>query len=452
MKIICLKLISTFVAVVVAVAGYSQKSFSLETARSYAAQNNPAVKIAQKNYEISKSQYTQALSFGLPQIIGSLGYNFNVQPQVFLLPDFQNPGSGEFVRLEASPPTTFSAGLSGSMILLDGSYIMGIKAGQTFKLYSADQQKNEELKVKHAVTQAYYQVIFLKENIKVLENTITNLEQIKKETDAYIKEGFRENLDGEQIKLSVDITKNTLIKTRTQAEMAERGLKLQMGYPVNEPIELTDDFSTLKSDVAEDYILNAQNGQFDVKQNMNVRLIERLAMLNKQNRDLEMSKSFPSLRVFANYSYNGFSNDKKQPVLFGSNNTFYNGGTLVGFSLNVPIFSSLNRYSAFKKAGLEWKKTEIQKSQVEEGLKAQYENTIANYKNTWATLQNDIGNLALAEKIRSTNRIKFQEGLINSFELTNAESQYLQALSAYYNTLYTLLLHKLEFDLITNRL
>lgn len=442
-------------AVLITASAFSvsgQQSFSLEEARKYAVQNNHNARLAVKDYEISKAQYTQALSFGLPQINGSFGYNFNVQPQVFLLPDFQNPGSGQFVQLEAAPPTTMSVQLTGSMTLLDGTYIMGVMAGKTFKELSLEQKAKTDLEVKEAVTRAYYQVLILKENVKVLEGTLNNLERVQSETEAYVKQGFRELLDGEQVKLNVDMTRNTLIKARTNAEMAERALKLQMGYPVDMPIILTDDFTTLRAETPDDYIINGVSESPDLSSNIDIRILDKLQTINKQNRNLELSKYFPSLRAFASYSYNGFSDDKRQPVIFGNNNTYYAGGSIVGFSLNIPIFSSLNRYSTYQKAKYEWQKAAIRKEMAAEGLKVQYENARMNYINTWETLQNDKANLELAEKIRRTNRIKFQEGLIGSFELTNAENQYLQALGAYYNTLFNLINHKLEFDRITNRL
>ncbi len=446
------KFISAALVVASVFSAGAQQNFSLEEARKYAVQNNHNSRLAVKDYEISKAQYTQALSYGLPQINGSLGYNFNVQPQVFLLPDFQNPGSGQFVQLEATPPTTMSVQLTGSMTLLDGTYIMGVMAGKTFKELSLEQKAKTDLEVKESVTRAYYQVLILKENVKVLEGTLANLERVQLETQAYVKEGFRELLDGEQVKLNVDMTRNTLIKARSNAEMAERGLKLQMGFPVDQPITLTDDFSTLRAESPEDYILNSGSGTPDLNSNIDIRILDKLYTINKQNRNLELSKYFPSLRAFASYSYNGFSNDKRQPVIFGNNNTYYAGGALVGFTLNVPIFSSLNRYSTYQKAKYEWQKAGIQKELAAEGLKVQYENARMNYVNTWETLKNDKANMELAEKIRRTNRIKFQEGLIGSFELTNAENQYLQALGAYYNTLFNLINYKLEFDRITNRL
>jgi outer membrane protein TolC len=433
-------------------SAWSQQAFSLEEARKYAVQNNHNARLAIKEYEISKAQYNQALGYGLPQINGAVGYNFNVQPQVFLLPDFQNPGSGQFVQLEATPPTTMNVQLSASMTLLDGSYILGVMAGKTFKELSLEQKAKTDLEVKEAVTKAYYQVLIIRQNINVLEGALANLERVLTETQAYVKEGFRENLDGEQVKLNVDITRNTLIKARSNAEIAERGLKLQMGFPVDQSISLTDDFNTLRAELADEFILSSGNGIPDLSNNIDMRILDKLFTVNRQNKNLEMSKSFPSLRAFASYSYNGFSNDKRQPVLFGNNNTFYTGGALVGFSLNVPIFSSLSRYSSYKKALYEWQKAGIRKEMAGEGLKVQYENARMNYVNTWQTLQNDKANLALADKIRITNRVKFQEGLIGSFELTNAENQYLQALGAYYNTLFSLINYKLEFDRITNRL
>lgn len=431
--------------------GDSTRTYTLKQAIEYAAQHNYAAQLALKNYEISRKQYTQYVSAGLPQVNGSLDYNWNIQPQVFLLPDFSNPTSGNFMQLEATPPTTVTTNITANMLIVDGSYIFGVQAARTYKELSLNQQESELQKMKQNVTKAYYNVLFIDKNIEVLGKTVENLEKLAYETEAYYKEGFREGLDVEQVVLNKDITVNTLKKLRTQRESALNMLKVTMGFPVDSALNTVDTFESLNAGEPVDYMLDA-SASFDPSQNIDIKVLDRLYKANMQNYKVEFSKAFPSLSAFFQWSYGGFNSDKKRAVLFSPGSTYYRGGTLLGAKLNVPIFSSWNRVSTQQKARLEADKVYIQKTETEENMKMAFRNLRAEYVNNLQTLGNDKRNLDLAQKIQETNRVKFREGIIGSFELINSENQYLDALNAYYTTLFNLLQNRLDYDKLTNRL
>lgn len=432
-------------------AGDSTRTFTLKQAVEYAAQHNYAAQLALKNYEISRKQYMQYVSAGLPQVNGSLNYNWNIQPQVFLLPDFTNPNSGNFLQLEATPPTTVTTNLTASMLVLDGSYIYGVQAAKTYKELSLNQQESELQKTKQNVTKAYYNVLFIDKNIEVLNLTVQNLEKLAFETEAYFKEGFREGLDVEQVVLNKDITVNTLNRLKIQRESALNMLKISMGFPVDSTLNTADTFESLNAGDPVAYMLDG-SASFDPSQNIDIKVLDRLYKVNRQNYQVEFSKAFPSLSAFFQWSYGGFNPDKKRAVLFSNGSTYYRGGTLLGATLNVPIFSSWGRVSAQQKARLEADKVYIQKTEAEENMKMAFKNIKAEYVNNLSTLANDKRNLDLAQKIQETNRTKFREGLIGSFELINSENQYLNALNAYYTTLFNLLQNRLDYDKLTNKL
>ncbi|MGQ3013104.1 MAG: TolC family protein [Flavobacteriales bacterium] len=432
-------------------AGDSTRTFTLKQAVEYAAQHNYAAQLALKNYEISRKQYMQYVSAGLPQVNGTLNYNWNIEPQVFLLPDFTNPSSGNFIQLQATPPTTVTTNLTASMIVVDGSYIYGVQAAKTYKELSLNQQESELQKIKQNVTRAYYNVLFIDKNMEVLTKTVENLDKLAFETEAYFKEGFREGLDVEQVVLNRDITVNTLNKLKTQRESALNMLKMSMGFPVDSLLNTSDSFESLDAEKPVDYMLDAST-IFDPASNIDIKVLDRLYRVNRQNYQVEFSKAFPSLSAFFQWSYGGFNDNKKRAVLFSPGNTYYRGGTLLGATLNVPIFSSWGRVSSQQKIKLEAEKVKIQKTEAEENMKMAFKNIKAEYVNNLSTLANDKRNIDLAKKIQETNRTKFREGLIGSFELINSENQYLNALNAYYSTLFNLLQNRLDYDKLTNKL
>jgi outer membrane protein TolC len=60
-------------------------------------------------------------------------------------------------------------------------------------------------------------------------------------------------------------------------------------------------------------------------------------------------------------------------------------------------------------------------------------------------------NFELAGEIRRVNTIKYNEGLISSLNLTQAESQYFDAQQKYFQTIYELLLAKIALDKSMNK-
>lgn len=434
-------------------AQQASSTFSLNQARTYAAENNFESKKSEKDLNIATQQYRQYLSMGLPQIFGSGGYNYNIQVPVFLLPaSFFGGPPGTFETINAAPPFQTNIGVTATATVFDGSYIIGVKAAKTFRELSVEQRNKSLLMVKEDVTRAYYGAMVLKESMDVLKKTVDALKKTLFEVEQYQKNGFREVTDVEQMKLTVDQTEMAFTRTKAQYDMSLMNLKYQMGYPLDQPIEITDDFNSLQAESPVDYILNSETNSFTPKDNIDIRILNMANKAARLNHKVEFSKAFPTLSTFLNYSYAGFNSDRKRPVLFSSGSQYYNAGSTWGFSLNVPIFTSLNRYSSIKKAKLEAEKSDLQLKQAEEGLKLAYANATTNYKIALQSLNTDKSNRNLSEKILETNRVKFREGLISSFELTQAETQYLQTLTSYFTGIYNLLNTKLEYDKITNKL
>ena len=109
--------------------------------------------------------------------------------------------------------------------------------------------------------------------------------------------------------------------------------------------------------------------------------------------------------------------------------------SLLGVSLNVPIFSSLARSSRTQQAKIELEKARTNLTETEQKLMLQLESAKTEYNYSLEELETSKQNLALAERIENKQQIKFFEGISTSFELTEAQRQlytmqqnYLQAM------------------------
>ena len=434
--IICL----LFIALSNIVSGQEARTFSLEEALAFGGQNNLQLKQAEIDIKISQSKVREITAIGLPQVNAEASYNnfIDIPTQVAEASAFDpSAPAGILVPLQFGLPHSLTAGITASQLLFDGSYFVGLKAAKEYMKYSQLGADRTESEVKTSITQTYINAIAAQENIEALEENKKNIEQIYTETSKFYEVGFLEKQDADQVRLLQSNITYQLDFANRQHEAVLNLLKFQMGVPVSETITLTDDIETL-IDMGSDNALSLINQPFSPTNHIDYQTVlqgERLSELSLSN---TRTGYYPQLSAFFTHSQNSFSNDFSDIV-----DKFY-PTTLWGLQLNVPIFSSGMRYMKTQQSKLELEKTRSQKAMLEQSLTRQAINAASSYKSALERYSVLTDDLELAKSIKETTRIKFNEGLASSNDLTQAESQYLTTLGNYINTTIELLNAKLN--------
>ncbi len=434
--IICL----LFIALSNIVSGQEARTFSLAEALAFGGQNNLQLKQAEIDIKISQSKVREITAIGLPRVNAEASYNnfIDIPTQVAEASAFDpSAPAGILVPLQFGLPHSLTGGITASQLLFDGSYFVGLKAAKEYMKYSQLGADRTESEVKTSITQTYINAIAAQENIEALEENKKNIEQIYTETSKFYEVGFLERQDADQVRLLQSNITYQLDFANRQHEAVLNLLKFQMGVPVSETITLTDDIETL-IDMGSDNALSLINQPFSPTNHIDYQTVlqgERLSELSLSN---TRTGYYPQLSAFFTHSQNSFSNDFSDIV-----DKFY-PTTLWGLQLNVPIFSSGMRYMKTQQSKLELEKTRSQKAMLEQSLTMQAINAASSYKSALERYSVLTDDLELAKSIKETTRIKFNEGLASSNDLTQAESQYLTTLGNYINTTIELLNAKLN--------
>jgi outer membrane protein TolC len=161
---------------------------------------------------------------------------------------------------------------------------------------------------------------------------------------------------------------------------------------------------------------------------------------------LEKSKALPTLDAFINGGYAGNGNNfdflKKEQQWFGS--------SLIGVSLNIPIFSSLGRSAATQRAKINLEKSKNELTEIEQKLNFQIQEAKSNYQFAIENYENKKKSLALAERIESKNQTKFFEGIATSFELRQAQTQLYTSQENYLKAMLEIINKKADLETIIN--
>jgi outer membrane protein TolC len=169
-----------------------------------------------------------------------------------------------------------------------------------------------------------------------------------------------------------------------------------------------------------------------------------LQMLNAKR---EKALALPRLSAFYQYQQQGQS----QEFNFLESSDPWFPSQVIGVRLNVPIFTSFRRYNIVQKAELDVKVAELQMEQTEQSLKMEYERAKSDYLYALENFQTSEKNMELARKIFDKTQTKYQEGISDSFELTQAENQLLDKQGAYINAVVRLLNAKASYNKILNQ-
>jgi outer membrane protein len=411
---------------------------SLKKAINYALENSYNTKVARNNIKSANETVWETTAIGLPQINGKVDYqNFLKQP-VSLLPAaaFDNRESvvqtvEDFfdITRESSPnapdgfiPVVFgtkqniNASVTLTQLLFDGSYLVGLQASKTFLKISKQAEEKTELITREAVINAYGNVLVTENSIDILESNIKILQKNYNDAKKIYENGLNEEEDVEQLEITLGNLKNQLGSVVRMKEIAYQMLNLSLGNSINTNLILTD---TLDSLVMSNLELGLISEDFNVSNHIDFRISENDRETKRLMMSLEQSKALPSLSAFVNYGSQGFSDSFS--FLNGSQQWF--DSSLLGVSLNVPIFSSFSRKSktaqakiALENADLRLEETKERLNLLAEKAKSDYQLSIENYN----TAQKNLG---LSERIEKKQRIKFFEGISSSFDLLIAQNQ-----------------------------
>lgn len=423
------------------------ESFSLNEAIAYAQANSNKVRTAQLDIDRAKAEVQEYTAIGIPKLNGTVDYNYFIHLPTQLIPNdafaIEIPGiplpepEPGYSTTQFGTRNQLTFGLSLNTLVFDGSYFVGLQASKGLLEMTKRQADLTKYDIKHVVVKAYLTVLLTEENQKVIQKNIANLETMKTETQAFLENGLVEQLDLDRIELSLSNLNVELEALNRQSELAYNVLKFQMNYPLDGKIQI--------SDKLEDILALPGTGDLDGEiaydQRIEVDVLQQTIRLNKLNTKRFLSGYLPSLSAFASHQQVLQRDD-----LFDGDSPGFFPTTIVGLKLNVPIFDGLDKAAKIKKSKIDVAKFNLQLEDLQRGIELEVTNARTAYKNAQLRLNNQDKNLALAEKILNTTRIKYREGVGSSVEMAQAEQELFRTQAGRLNALYELVVAKADLD------
>lgn len=416
---------------------------SLKAAIDYALAHQTAVLNATVDEEMARNKVKETVGIGLPQV--STSYNFQdflKLPTTLLPGEFSNPPSDTPIPVKFGTKYNSTAAIELSQLIFDGSYIVGLQASKTYKELSVRNSRRTRIETATAVTKAYYSALVSTEQLALVDANLTQLTKSLNDTEAMFKNGFSEKIDVDRLQ----VLKNNL---ETERENVTRllqlnidMLKFQMGMPIQAELMLTDKINDIRAEPVT--AIGADSTAY--KGRVEYSLLETQKKLNELDFKRQKSTFLPTLKGFASASKN-FQSDELSRHYDQSFPT-----SVIGFTLSWNLINGGQRIYQMRNARLSIKKTENDMLNLKNSIAREISSNQKVYLNSKRSVENQERNLALAKEILRVTRIKYEQGVGSSLEVTTAETSLKEAQNNYIKALYDLLISKVDLDKAAGRI
>lgn len=298
-----------FALILVLASGWvAAQSLTLEEAQAYAEEHSFMANNASLEVQKARRIVNKTLAQGFPQITANASYINNIELPVQVVPaEFFGGEPGTFAEVKFGTEQTMNWSATLNQLIFDGSYIVGVQGAKTYLRTSRDVFEKTTIELRDIVTQLYAQVLVSRENARILEESVTQLQQLATETKALQAEGFAEVEDVDQLQILLNQTEQQLAFAQNFAEIALEQLKFNIGYPAEDALELGSTLQDLSTGA-----LSLLDGGRDFAFGEHIDYRIQLDQLEQRQLQMKLAQSnyLPRISGVLNVGQNSFSDNR----------------------------------------------------------------------------------------------------------------------------------------------
>lgn len=409
--------------------------FGLQECLDYANKHQTSVLNAVIDTKIADAKVKETIGIGLPQVNGTANFQDFLKVPTTLLPGefFEQPGT--FIPVKFGVKYQSGTALEVSQLIFDGSYIVGLQASRIYKELSTRSLKRTKIETVVAVTQAYYMVLVSNERITLLDANINQLSEQLKQTTALNKNGFAEKIDVDRLSVLYNNLVTERENVRRSLLLGTQMLKFQIGMPLEDSLTVKGKIADINFS-ADPVVLDSTIYRNRIEYNLS----ETQLKLNELDLKRYKSQYLPSLAAFGSGSYQ-FQSDNFSDLY---DNRY--PSVVVGLQLKVPIFSGFQKANQVKQAKFAVEKSNNDLFNAKNAINLDIQNSATTYTNSLSSLKNQKRNMELANEVLRVSKIKYEQGVGSSIEVTQAQTSLKEAENNYINALYDALTYKVNLE------
>lgn len=398
------------------------KNWTLQECVDYALKNNISVKQSELDLNTSDIEKLEAIGNFLPNVSGSANYGINTGANI-------NPATNQFENESfRSASANVNTGINLFNGLLNWKTLQRVKLNKLANTYKLSKMKDD---IALSVANSYLQILFNKEQLKVLvnQNKITKENLVR--TNELIEAGTLPSGDIYELRATdasqeqqIIVAENTLVISKLALAQTLL-LKEYASFDV-----AVDDMnippSTILLETPEAIILKAKEVVNDVK--------IASSNLDIAKKDVQLSRAgyLPSLSGFASYNTRW---SESIPIGFVDQLSAFDG-TNIGIQLNVPILNGFSTRGRVQRSKINQQKTKLLLDQSELDLERTVYQAYNDLKTAKAAYEAALKTAEARKFAQEFSKERYAVGLLNSFDYSQSLLSYENAQSEVLRTKY----------------
>ncbi|HHL53252.1 MAG TPA: TolC family protein, partial [Flammeovirgaceae bacterium] len=117
-----------------------------------------------------------------------------------------------------------------------------------------------------------------------------------------------------------------------------------------------------------------------------------------------------------------------------------------GLKLTVPVFDGLRKHYNIQQRKIELEQVHNNFDYLENQINLEIQQARVAYENGVANMKTQLENMKIAEEVYQITKTKYQQGVGSNIEVINADAEYKEAQTNYFQALYQALIAKVEYE------
>lgn len=410
MKLLCKIFFGSLLfALSITTAAQAQETLTIEDAISIGLENNYGIQISRNIMEQAENNRSPGNAGFLPTIDLTSSHTERVEDSEF-------EAGGESRSTSGARSSATNAAVNLNWTIFDGFTMFATydKLGMLRDVSNRELRLDMELLIAN-ISLAYYNVIRISEQMKVLENNIAVSEERIEIEETKVDLGSGSEYDLLQARTDLNADRAALLREKNQLDEAKINLNNLLSRAPGTTFEVTSEID-FRKDLAHDELyqkLLTENTELSI------------ARMQKDIAGLEIreirGERFPEISLTSGYSFSRSQNDGG---FMRFNETT---GLSFGITARINIFDGFNMNRRVQNAQINQKNADISFEQHKLQLESDFEAVYRGYLNSIEMVDLEESNFRNAEQTLEIALERFRLGSISSLEFREAQRTFLQA-------------------------
>ncbi|MEP0860354.1 MAG: TolC family protein [Ignavibacterium sp.] len=433
---------------------------NLDDAINIALENNRDIKLAKMTVEKAGAAVDEAFGYALPSLDLNGTFTHFLRKPKMPFPDFEAllknatysilfdenvipRDNNKFVPVETqlqsfAQSNNYEAQLLLTQTLFSSTVFRGIGASRIYYNLSKAELNNTISKTVLSVQTTFYGVLLAKQLYEITNASFLNAQDNLRNVKALFDQGLVSEFDMLQAEVQVENIRPLVLQMENTLKSAKDGLKVLLGIPQEEPIDITGEIVYTPEELPDEFDLISEA----LQSNFGLKSLDLKKQVDEAFIQIDVSEYWPNIAAFGSYSYAG-SSDKWN---------FQNYSSLtVGLSFSINLWKGNRTKNRVEQSTITFKQTEEQMNLYKDFLVTQVRAKYSELKRVQTLVDAQNKNVKVAERAYEIAKVRYKEGTGSQLEIQNADIALKQARTNYIQSVHSYLVTKFEMDQLLGR-